>query len=290
MEKMEIAFPNIGLYLHYVPKGFTIGNFTIAVYGMMLALGVLLGFMLANYEGNRVGLKKDIWWDFSVMAIICSVLGARTYYVIFSWDYYKDHLNEILNLRQGGIAIYGSIIGGFLALLIFCKIYKLSYFQMTDIGSMGLLVGQIVGRWGNFFNREVFGGYSDGLLAMRLPVEMVRARDITDDLASHMPEGVNYIQVHPTFLYEGGLNLFLLIGIWLYRKHKKFEGELTLLYVGGYGIIRFFVEGIRTDQLKIGHTNIAVSQMLGIVLFVMALVIEVCVRLYLLKKPKTSRK
>lgn len=128
-------------------------------------------------------------------------------------------------------------------------------------------------------NREVFGGYSDGLFAMRLPIEAVRAADISPDIASNIVQGTNYIQVHPTFLYEGALNLILLLIMWAYRKHKKFEGEMILWYLGGYGIIRFFVEGIRTDRLKIGHTNIAVSQLLGGVLFVLSVIFAIVIHL-----------
>lgn len=150
---------------------------------------------------------------------------------------------------------------------------------MADAGVFGLLVGQIIGRWGNFMNREVFGGYSDGLFAMRLPIEAVRAADISPQIASNIVQGTNYIQVHPTFLYEGALNLGLLLIMWAYRKHKKFDGEMILWYLGGYGIIRFFVEGIRTDRLKIGHTNIAVSQLLGGVLFVLSVSFAVVIHL-----------
>ena len=168
---------------------------------MIIALGVLFGFTLANHVANKQGLPKDLLWDFAVPAIIFSVLGARIYYVVFSWDYYKNHLNELLNIRQGGIAIYGAVIGGFLTLLVFCKIRKQNFFLISDIAVLGLLVGQIMGRWGNFTNREVFGHYTDSLFAMQLPIEAVRSADITPDIAAHITDGINYIQVHPTFLY-----------------------------------------------------------------------------------------
>ena len=257
MGNMDIAFPNLHIYLSNVPKSISIFGFEIAFYGIIIAIGVFLGFLLASKEGKRMGQPDDLWWDFSIYAIIFSVLGARIYYVVFSWDVYKDNLLEIFHIRNGGLAIYGAVIGGFLTLFVFSKIKKQSFFQMADAGVFGLLVGQIIGRWGNFMNREVFGGYSDGLFAMRLPIEAVRAADISPDIASNIVQGTNYIQVHPTFLYEGALNLILLLIMWAYRKHKKFEGEMILWYLGGYGIIRFFVEGIRTDRLKIGHTNIA---------------------------------
>ena len=147
----------------------------------------------------------------------------------------------------------------------------------------GLVLGQVIGRWGNFTNREVFGEYTDSLLAMRLPTQMVRAGDISEKIAAHMTEGTNYIQVHPTFLYESLWNLALLIVMMLYRKHKKFEGEQWLLYLGGYGLGRAWIEGIRTDTLFIPHTTIAVSQVLAAVLFVGALAADIIIRLYLKK-------
>lgn len=270
MDVMDIAFPNLHIYLSNVPKSISVFGFKIAFYGIIIAIGVILGFLLASKEGKRLGQSDDLWWDFSIWAIVFSVLGARIYYVIFSWDAYKNNLREIINIRNGGLAIYGAVIGGFLTLYIFSKIKKQSFFQMADVGVFGLLVGQIIGRWGNFMNREVFGGYSNGLFAMRLPIEAVRSSDISPQIASHIIQGTNYIQVHPTFLYEGALNLVLLLIMWAYRKHKKFDGEMILWYLGGYGIIRFFIEGIRTDRLKIGHTNIAVSQLLGGLLFVLS--------------------
>ncbi len=278
MGKWDIAFPNLGIYLENVPKNFEVFGLTIAFYGLIIAVGMLLGFTLTNHESNRLGYPKDIWWDFAVPAILFSILGARLYYVIFSWDYYGKHLDQLFNIRGGGLAIYGGVIGGFLTLVVFCKIRKVNLWKMADVAVLGLLVGQIIGRWGNFMNREAFGGYTDGLFAMQLPMEAVRQSDISADIAAHIADGTNYILVHPTFLYESSLNLILLLVLWFYRKHKKFDGDMMLIYLGGYGIIRFFVEGLRTDQLQIGSTGIAVSQMLGIGLFVLALGTQIIVR------------
>jgi len=288
MGKMDIAFPNLHIYLSNVPKSISVFGFEIAFYGMIIALGVLLGFMLAAKEGKRLGQPDDLWWDFIIYAIVFSVISARIYYVVFAWDMYKDNLLEIFNLRNGGLAIYGGAIGGFLTLYVFSKAKKQSFLGMADAGVFGLLLGQIIGRWGNFMNRECFGGYSDGLFAMRLPMEMVRASDISPDIASHIVEGTNYIQVHPTFLYESVLNLILLLIMWAYRKHKKFNGEMALWYLGGYGIIRFFVEGMRTDQLQIGGTGIAVSQMLGGFLFAASVITAVVVHVRLMRKRKNA--
>lgn len=282
----DIAFPNLGIYLENIPKGFTVFGFTIAFYGVIIGIGVLAGLLMAVREAKVTGQDPEIYWDFAIYAIIFSIVGARAYYVIFAWDNYKNNLLSIFNTREGGLAIYGAVIAAFLTLLIYSKVKKTNFLQMADTGVLGLILGQIIGRWGNFMNREAFGEYTDGLLAMRLPVAAVRAGEITETMAQHLTEGINYIQVHPTFLYESLWNLGILILMLLYRKHKRFHGEVLLFYLGGYGIGRFWIESLRTDQLHWGHTNIAVSQVLGMTLFVTAVVIDVVVRLRLKKEEK----
>ena len=194
------------------------------------------------------------------------------------WDMYKDDPVQIFNLRGGGLAIYGGIIAGFITIYVYCKVKKQKFPLVLDTVMYGLLVGQILGRWGNFFNREVFGEYTDNLLAMRIPVSMVRERDISASIAAHMTEGTNYIQVHPTFLYEGLWNLALLIFLLLYLKHKKFDGEIALLYFAGYGIGRAIIESIRTDQLYITGTTIPVSMALGIAMAVVSIAADIVIR------------
>ena len=285
MDVKDIAFPNLGIYLKNVPQGFYIGDFYIAFYGIIIGLGIFLGIAMAARAGKVMGMNPDDIWDFAIYAVIFSVIGARIYYVVFEWDSYKNDLLSIFITRQGGLAIYGAVIGAFITLFVYTRIKKCRALNLGDAGVTGLILGQILGRWGNFFNREVFGEYSDGLLAMRLPVAAIRDKsDITENIRAHMVEGTNYIQVHPTFLYESLLNLLLLIFILWYLKRKAFDGEICLLYLGGYGIIRFFVEGIRTDQLKIPGTSIAVSQMLGMVLFIFAVAMDIGVRVYRKKK------
>ena len=189
----------------------------------MRAMGMMAGILLASYMAKRISLDDDMIWDFAIYAIIFAIVGARIYYVIFEWDQYKNDLLSILNLRQGGLAIYGGVIAAFITLFIYCKIKKIKPLSLGDACVPGLVLGQIIGRWGNFFNREVFGEYTDNLFAMRLPIDAVRSRDITANLRSHIASGTNYIQVHPTFLYEGGLNLLLLIFMCLYIKKRKFD-------------------------------------------------------------------
>ena len=278
MGEMDIAFPNLGIYLTNVPKTIMIGSFGIAIYGVVIAIGMLLGLTLSSKVAARTGQDPDVIWDLGPALLFFSVLGARIYYVIFMWDMYKDDPLQIFNLRGGGLAIYGGIIAGFITIYVYCRVKKQKFPLVLDTVMFGLLVGQILGRWGNFFNREVFGEYTNNLLAMRIPVSMVRERDISASIAAHMTEGTNYIQVHPTFLYEGLWNLMLLVFLLLYLKHKKFDGEIALLYFAGYGIGRAIIESIRTDQLFITGTTIPVSMALGIAMAVVSIVADIVIR------------
>lgn len=183
------------------------------------------------------------------------------------------------------------MIGAFATLFVYSRIKKRSPYQIGDCGVYGLVLGQIIGRWGNFFNREAFGSFTDSLFAMRLPLDAVRVKDVAqshlDGMAQMSSDGaVNFIQVHPTFLYEGVWNLCLLVVMLLWHKHKKYHGQMCLVYLGGYGLGRFFIEGLRTDQLLIPHTQIAVSQVLAIVMFVLAAALNAYIRFYLAKDLK----
>ncbi|NBH82925.1 prolipoprotein diacylglyceryl transferase [bacterium C-53] len=261
----DIAFPNLGIYLEDIPRKITVGGFDVAFYGMIIGFGMILACFIAAREIRNRGMDENVIWDLSLYVIICSIAGARIYYVATSWEKYKDNLLSIFNLRQGGLAIYGGVIAGAITVIVYCRKKKISFLPYVDAIVMGLLTGQIIGRWGNFFNREAFGDYTDGLFAMRLPIDAVRASDISDNIAAHIVEGTNYIQVHPTFLYEGIWNLALLIFVILYRKHKRFEGEIFCIYALLYGAGRFVIESVRTDQLLIPGTAVPISMVVAAV-------------------------
>lgn len=292
----DIAFPYLGLYLRDVPKSFSVFGFEITLYGLIIGIAVICGVLMAVHIAKRERMDSDIIWDFAIYAVIFSVIGARVYFVTFSWDLYKNDLLGILNTRRGGLAIYGAVIGAFTTLFVYSRLKKLSPYSIGDCGVYGLVLGQIIGRWGNFFNREAFGGFTDSFLAMRLPVDAVRAKDIAQSHLYAMEQmssaggNVNFIQVHPTFLYEGIWNLCLLAFMLFYHKHKKYHGQMCLIYLGGYGIGRFMIEGLRTDQLLIWHTQTAVSQMLGIVLFVSAVALHAYIMLRLAKSGDKEKK
>ncbi len=265
----SIIFPNLHITLNNVGKGFYIGSFFVAFYGVIIAIGMLIGVTFILKEAKRVGFDEDKFLDICIITIIAGVVGARAYYVAFEWEYYKDDLLSALNIRQGGLAIYGGVLAGIACLAILCKIKKYQFLRVCDVCIHGVVIGQICGRWGNFFNREVFGQYTDGLFAMLLPINSVRSQgDITAEMLKNIVtiSGVDYVSVHPTFLYESMWNVGLLIIMLLLRKRKKFDGQIFFTYLAGYGLGRFWIEGIRTDQLKIWGTSLPVSQVLAAVL------------------------
>lgn len=266
----QIYFPNLGIYLENVGKSFDVFGFEVAFYGCAIAIGIMSGYLLAAREAKRTGQNPEDYLDVLLYGVFFALVGARLYYVAFSWEHYKDNLLSILNLRQGGLAIYGGVIGAFLTVYVFAKKRNLNFRQMLDTVSFGMVTGQIIGRWGNFFNREAFGDYTDGLLAMQLPVSAVRSKEITEKMWENMEVigGIEFVQVHPTFLYEGLWNLGVILFLFWYRDRKKFHGELVLWYLTLYGAGRFWIESLRTDQLLIPGIGFPISQLLGLLLAV----------------------
>ncbi len=287
--RTDVLFPHLGIEFHKFTSGFDIFGYQIAFYGVVIGFGMLCGWMIASWMAKRTGQNPEFYLDFALVAIIASIIGARAYYVVFAWDEFKDAPWSIFNLRTGGLAIYGGIIAAVITAIIYCKIKKYPFWLLADTGCVGLVTGQMIGRWGNFFNREAFGKYTDGLFAMQLdrrvvsyvysdtftneqlqqmyagkPKALERILEIRNHIAT--VDGIQYIQVHPTFLYESLWNLCLLIILILYTKHKKFEGEIMLLYLFGYGLGRVWMEGLRTDQLFLWGTPFAVSQLLSALL------------------------
>ena len=262
---MEINFPNLGIYLDHVGKSISIFGFSIAYYGIVIVTGMMIAIWIAQREAKRTGQNPEQYLDLAMIGIAAGILGARIYYVIFAWDYYKDDLLSIFNIRQGGLAIYGGIIGACIAVVIYSRKKKQNFSLLMDTASLSIVFGQIMGRWGNFFNREAFGDYTNNLFAMQLPVSAVRANEITQKMWDHVVtvNGVEYIQVHPTFLYESLWNVGVLLFLFWFRKRKKFNGEVFLMYLIGYGLGRIWIEGLRTDQLLLPVVGLPVSQLLS---------------------------
>lgn len=287
----SIDFPNLGIHLAHVGKTVTVFGFDIAYYGIVIGIGMLAGIAMAMMEAKRTGQNQEDYLDLAIFGIIFGIIGARIYYVVFAWDMYKDNLMEIFNTRHGGLAIYGGVIAAVITVFVVARVKKLPVRLLLDTAVFGLVTGQMIGRWGNFFNREAFGDYTDNLFAMRLPLDAVRTSDLTEKIEAHMEtiKGVTYIQVHPTFLYESVWCLGVLVVLLLYRTRKKFDGEMFLLYLGGYGLGRFWIEGLRTDQLLVPGSRIPVSQMLAGVLVLLSLVLIAAGRKQVVQKKKQKK-
>ncbi len=268
MAGADIGFVHLGITIQHLRNSISVFGFRIAFYGIIIGCGMLAGIALIQSDAKRRGQDPDVYLDLALYDIIFAIIGARLYYVIFQWEYYKDNLLQIFNLRAGGLAIYGGILAGTLTTIIFCRIRKLNFFSVADTVVLGLVTGQIIGRWGNFFNCEAFGGYTDNLFAMRIRTALVNSNMLNADILAHqiVEDGIEYIQVHPTFLYESCWNLCLLIFLLWYRKWKSFDGEILCMYFFGYGMGRYWIEGLRSDQLILFGTGIPVSQALSLLL------------------------
>lgn len=262
----NVSFPYLKLSFEIDPIAFNLFGMPVYWYGIILTTGILLGLLMAMYIAKKEGIDPDIIFDFLLYDIIFAIIGARAYFVIFNWDHYKDNLGSILNLREGGIAIYGAIIASILVAIIYTKMKKIRFWKFGDIAVYGLLVGQAIGRYGNFVNKEAFGDYTNNFLAMRI-LRGDAATPLTQNIIDHIviENGMEYIQVHPTFFYESVWNVGLLILLLIYRKYKKADGEIFFLYLAGYGVGRFWIEGLRTDQLILNNFNIPASQVVAII-------------------------
>ena len=284
----DIAFPNLGIYINTLRNNIhipVIGR-TIYVYGIVIALAMLVGFLSVTFIAKSKNQNVDNYYDLILYIIIFGILGARAYYVIFNWSYYEIRTHEILAINKGGLAIFGGIIAGFIVLAIFCFRRKINFIELADTSVCGLAIGQAIGRWGNFFNMEAFGTYTNNLFAMRMKYDYVvnNGIDISHTMNMITENGISYIQAHPTFLYESFFSLVLfIILVVLITKFYKFKGEILATYLIGYGIIRFFIEGLRTDSLMFMNTNIKVSQVVAI----LCVVIGVLIYVFNLTKIKT---
>lgn len=243
-----ISFPNLGIEINPSPVAFSLFGKDIYWYGIIIASGFILAVIYALSRGKQFGLTDDNILDMLFAAVPTAIVCARAYYCIFYWELYADNPISVLYIWEGGLAIYGGVIGAVAAVLIFCKVRKLPAGPLMDIGGLGLLIGQLIGRWGNFMNREAHGAVTDSFFKM----------GIADAAGT-----VTYYQ--PTFLYESVWNLVGFVLLHFYSKRRKFDGEVFALYVAWYGLGRAWIEGLRTDSLYLFGTGIRVSQMLAIV-------------------------
>jgi len=275
-----IGFPNLGIFLEDVPRSITVFGFEIAFYGMLIGLAFILGFFIAFSEGKRLNFDDEEITNMGVIGGAAGIMGARLMYVIFAWDTYRYNLLGIFNFRTGGLAVYGGVIAALVVLIIYTKIRKINFLLIGDIAVITIVNGQMIGRWGNFFNREAFGEYTNNLLAMELPLNSVRRASVTPLMEENINvvDGISFIQVHPTFLYESIWNLALLCFLWFLRKRKMYHGQLLFIYMLGYGVGRFWMESLRTDQLMLSGLGLPVSQVIAGLSIVAAVILMVCSR------------
>ena len=268
-----VSFPGLGLDFEVNRVAFSIGDLPVYWYGILIALGFILAILYVSRRAREFGVDADRMLDVILGGAIGGIVGARAYYVILQWDYYGQNLSQIFNTRSGGMAIYGGLIGGVLIGLLMCKIRRVKFMPALDLVVGGFLIGQGIGRWGNFVNIEAFGANTSLPWGMSSSV-------ITDYLTQHEAEleaigmGIDpNMPVHPTFLYE---SLWCLLGfafIAWYTRRRKFDGELTLLYMMWYGAGRAVIEGLRTDSLMIPGTSLRASQVLAAAMAVVAAII-----------------
>ncbi|MCR5664845.1 MAG: prolipoprotein diacylglyceryl transferase [Oscillospiraceae bacterium] len=246
-----ISFPMLGNLQLNPPSSFMLFGFPVYFYGVLITIGFLLAYLFCSRSAPRFGLKSDDFLDLLLWTAPFAILGARLYFVLFKLDYYLANPAQILAIRDGGLAIYGGVIAGFLVIWLFCRKRKLSLAATLDLSCFGLLIGQIIGRWGNFMNREAFGAETEIFCRMGLT-----------------SPGGETIYVHPTFLYESLWNLIGLVFLILFTRkgRRRYDGQCILIYFFWYGLGRAWIEGLRTDSLYLGGTGLRVSQLLSILL------------------------
>lgn len=256
----NVSFPGLGIYdLTINRTAFSIGSFRVYWYGILIAIGLLLAVLYAYFSADRFGVDRNKLIDCVIVGIITAIIGARAYYVIFNRSMFADDPMKVFDIRDGGIAIYGAIIGALIGGLAMAKFRKMKWLPVLDITMTGFLIGQAIGRWGNFFNQEAFGTGTDSLFRM-------------------VSENTGGVGVHPCFLYESvWCALGFLVLHLVNRKYQKYHGQIFYLYMVWYGFERMIVEGLRTDSLylpfRLFGYDIRVSQLVSLVLFIVGIVL-----------------
>ena len=258
LRSAQISFPMLGDWSIDPPYSFNLFGLEIYFYGVIIALGFILAALYCAKRAKEFGLSSDELYERVIWLIPTCIIGARLYYVLFKLDYFIANPDKIFALRDGGLAIYGGIIAGIIVGIIWCRAKRIRVFAVADLTAFGLLIGQSVGRWGNFINREAFGAQTEIFCRMGLTVP-----------------GFETLYVHPTFLYESLWNILglIVLHIWSKKGKRKYDGQVFWLYILWYGLGRAWIEGMRSDSLYIGSTDIRVPQLLGIVRAVVSLVI-----------------
>lgn len=275
----RIVFPNLGIDVEINSTAFSVFGFEIKWYAIIISFGLLLAVIYCFPRMKKFGIDPDRAIDAVIAGVIGGMIGARIYYVALRWEHYAGDIKAILNFRNGGLAIYGGLIGAVLIGGIVCKIRKVKLIPMLDIAGIGFLIGQGVGRWGNFVNQEAFGTNTDNLFAMTGgTIQKIIIKETSDINGMMYGTGMSELYgVHPCFFYESVWCILGFIILALYSKHRKFDGQIFLMYLTWYGTGRFIIEGLRTDSLMIG--NIRASQLLALICVLASLIIHIAVLL-----------
>ena len=263
-----ITFPGLGLSFTIDPVAFTLFGKPIYWYGIIIALGFVLAAGYGYRRAPQFGIPSEHILDMLLFAVPSAIVCARAYYCIFYWDLFRDDPISCLYIWQGGLAIYGGIIGAVLAVIVYCRVTRQKISPFLDVGGLGLLIGQCIGRWGNFVNQEAHGGETASFLRMGL----------ADGFG-------NYSYYHPTFLYESAWNLLGFVLLHFYSRRRRYDGEVFTLYIAWYGLGRCFIEGLRTDSLYLFSTGIRVSQLLAAVTFLGAVALLIYMRIRIKRRP-----
>ena len=258
----EITFPALNLKLHISRIAFSLFGVNIYWYAILITFAMALSIFLMNKDDKKYNINFDDILLLIILTIPIAFIGARIYYVIFNINYYFSNPTKILNIRDGGLAIYGGIIAGTITIIIYCKIKKINILDVLDYVVPYVAMGQAIGRWGNFINVEAYGTETSNFIRMGI---------IENNI---------YKEVHPTFLYESIVTFFLFIFLFNIRNKRKYSGQLTYIYLATYSIARFFIEGLRTDSLMLG--NIRVSQLVSLIIFIFS-ILMILINKYLKK-------
>ena len=304
----DVAFPNLGIEIQTLNRtAFTLPFFDLSIrwYGIFIGLGIVAGGLVAFRNTKRNGISNELFMDFCLIAVAISLLFTRLYSVVFNLEHYMGNWGRIFAFRDGGMGVYGGILAAFGTCYVFARVRKVKMGALGDTGVFGLVLGQIIGRIGNFFNQEAFGGFTNNIFAMQLrlrniswryggmsleSLQALRPEEIVGNVNYEMLQNAYYVGtevvvlVHPAFLYEMILNTGIFAFLWFYRDHKKFQGELLLIYAAAYSLGRFFIESLRMDQLFLWNTQIPASMFISAVIFPVAVGLLVYFRIKT-KKP-----
>ena len=292
LDRYDIQFPELGWHFHIDPTAFSIFGLDIQWYGIIITLGLILAILYVFPRMKRFGIDADRAVDAIIGGVVGGIVGARLYYVIMKWDEYQkgsfgETFKAVINTRKGGLAIYGGIIGSLLVGFIICKIRKVKILPMLDITAIGFLIGQGIGRWGNFVNQEAFGTNTDSFLGMTggtIQRTINDSMQIGGEMYSSGAEMLWDKPVHPCFLYESVWCLLGFAFLAFMSKRRKYDGQIALMYMAWYGAERFLVEGLRTDSLMVG--NIRISQALSAVIFITSVIIQIITFFRLKRDPE----